>query len=137
MGILGLTAAEAPGKTYFSSTGIKVRKTWIVDLTQLSLKEAPASKIIDNQDAFAKLWKAWRTDDIPKVDFAKEIVLVLTVAENAGVDIKATLNEGGDLTISTVSTQRVSFGNSYVLAIVEKDGIKRVDPPPVMLPIGK
>jgi hypothetical protein len=128
IGILGLMATPAWGETRFSSTGIKVRQTWIVGLTNLTLKEAPASKMIDNQEGFAKLWKAWRTDELPKVDFAKEIVLVLTCAENAQVNIQATLRDNGDLAIKIVSTERVSAGNSYVLAIVEKNGIKRVVP---------
>ena len=130
--ILGLMAKPALGDTHFSSKGINVRKTWVVDQTNLALKEAPASRFVDNQEAFAKLWKAWRTDDLPKVDFSKEIVLVLTDGENASVQIDAVLDKNGVLTITTVSTERVSVGNTYVLAIVERDGIKKVGKAPLL-----
>jgi hypothetical protein len=134
VGAVGLLAMPAEGKTHFSATGIKVRQTWIVDQTNLALTEAPKSSLIDNQEDFAKLWKAWRSDQLPKVDFAKEFVLVLTDDENAGVDIKAALDMDGVLRISTLSTQRVSYGKTYVLAIVARDGIKSVGttPPPPM-----
>ena len=90
------------------------------------------SRFVDNQEAFAKLWKAWRTDDLPKVDFSKEIVLVLTGGENASVQIDASLDENGVLRITTTSTQRVGVGNTYVLAIVARDGIKAVGKAPLL-----
>ena len=130
--ILGLMAKPALADTHFSSKGIKVRKTWVVDRTNLALKEAPASRFVDNQEAFAKLWKAWRTDELPKVDFSKEIVLVLTAGENASVQMDAVLDKNGVLTINTLSTERVSHGNTYVLVIVERDGIKKVGKAPLL-----
>ena len=66
------------------------------------------------------------------MDFSKEIVLVLTDGENASVQIDAVLDKNGVLTITTTSTQRVGVGNTYVLAIVERDGIKAVGKAPLL-----
>ena len=112
--------------TQLSPGGINVRQQWIVDKTDLSLKEAPRSQFIDNPEAFSKLWKAWRTDELPKVDFSKEIVVVLTAPENAYVSIKAVLSDKGVLNFTFVSTQRVSYGMTYVIAIIDRAAIKAV-----------
>lgn len=130
--IAALQGLPAMGETRFTPAGIKVRQQWIVDKTSMALTEAPASSFLDKQEPFAKLWKAWRGDEkIPMVDFSKEIVLVLTGLENSSVTINAALDDKGVLKISTISTQRRSLGMTYVLAIVERNGIKAVGNTPL------
>ena len=97
----------------------------------MELAEAPSSNFLDNNKDLAKLWKAWRADAVPKVDFSKEIVLVLTCPENSNVTISATLSDKGVLENSNRSTLRRSLGKTYVLAIVERSGIKAIGKTPL------
>ena len=71
--------------------------TWSGKIKDESLRKlAPQSGFIADADTWRKLWTAWRPDeDLPKVDFAKGLILVGTVpgpnvaAEMASVTIIA------------------------------------------------
>src|SRR5215831_19508131 len=87
--LAAIAATPALCDTTFTAKGIKVVNKWVVDQTDLELAEAPANILwddkaktrfgyVDSQEDLAKLWKAWRKDEPPKVDFATQVVLVLT-----------------------------------------------------------
>src|SRR5262249_7393675 len=139
--IASMTTPALAG-TLLKAKGIKVVDKWIVDQTDMKLSEAPGNVLddkanqprfgyIDNQEAFAKLWKAWRTGDPPKVDFTKHIVLVLTHFENARVECTANLDDKGTLDIGVSSTERKANGMTYVLAVAERSGIKNIGKVPL------
>jgi hypothetical protein len=140
--LLASVTTPALAGTWFTPKGIKVVDQWIVGQTDRKLSEAPRNILddkanqtrfgyLDNQGSFDKLWKAWRTGDPPRVDFTKHIVLVLTHVENAKVAITATLENNGTLEISVSSTERRPNGMTYVLAVVERSGIKNIGKVPL------
>jgi hypothetical protein len=132
-GLIAGASVPALADTSLTAKGVKVVDQWIVGQTNRKLAEAPGNILegyrerfgtIDNQEALDKLWKAWRTGDAPKVDFAKNLVLVLTHWENAEVLFDITLDDNGALAIAVESTQREVKGMTYVLAVVERAGMK-------------
>jgi hypothetical protein len=138
--LIASMTTPALAKTSFTAKGVKVVDKWIVHQTDMKLSEAPGNILddgnyrygyIDNQESFDKLWKAWRTGDPPKVDFTKHIVLVLTLWENAAVEFTATLDDKGTLGIGGASTDRAVNGMTYVLAVVERSGIKNIGKVPL------
>lgn len=129
-----MTGSRALADTEFVPMGIKVRQTYIKHMTAMPLIGAPASQFVDNPAALAMLWRTWRNDSVPKVDFAKEIVLVLTAPENAAVKLTAARDDKGNVRITNQSTQRRSLGMSYVIAIVDREGIAAVAGTPVPAP---
>jgi hypothetical protein len=140
--LLGSATTHAPAETSFTAKGIKVVDKWIVGQTDMKLSEAPGNVLddkanqtrfgyLDNQKSVDQLWKAWRTGDPPKVDFTKHIVLVLTHFENATVEITATLDSKGTLHFGGWSTERFPKGMTYVVAVVDRSGIKNIGKVPL------
>lgn len=136
-----LTAASVWSDTSLTPKGVKVVDQWIVGQTDMKLAEAPGNVVddkanrtrigyLDNQEAFSKLWKAWREGKAPKVDFAKHFVLVLTHTENARVNFTLALNDG-ILDVSVLATERAPRGMTYVLAVIERAGVKQIGKVPL------
>lgn len=134
--VAGSSLAKAG--TDFKTTSIKVVQQWIMPQTDLKLTEAPGNIVddkannirygtLDNEEAFAKLWKAWRDDAAPKVDFSKQFVLVLCAPENAKVEFRAFLDRSRNLQISSMSTERAPNGMTYVIAVIDRAGIKSIN----------
>src|SRR5262249_30470026 len=86
---------------------------------------------LDTEVALAKLWKAWRKDKPPKVDFSKQVVLVLTHFENAEVKFTADLEGKGNLKLGVSSTERGANGMTYVIAVIDRAGIKSINGKPL------
>jgi hypothetical protein len=133
-----LGAAPAAAGTTFTAKGVKVVEKWVVGQTDMKLSEAPGNitdepqnqtrfGYLDSEEAFAKLWKAWRKDEPPKVDFTKNLVLVLTHPENAKVEFAAVLDDKGELKVSAAGSERMPNGMTYVIAVVERAGIKTIN----------
>ncbi len=90
------------------------------------MKEAPATGYITDDKAWGKLWKAWRNkEELPKVDFEKQLVLVGTVpcARNSlGANFK--LDDNGDLKGWFLGTAIAGPGFAYQIVVVDRSGIK-------------
>ena len=136
--LLAVLSAPALAITTLTVNGVKVVDKWIIDQTDMNLREAPKQiselpgfGFLEDQEAFAKLWKAWRTGDAPKVDFTKHVVLVLTAQENARVDFTAALNDKGNLGFMFLTTERSPNGMTYVIAVIERAGIKSIGKVPL------
>src|SRR5262245_47585579 len=140
--LIASNSTPALAETSFTVKGVKVLDQWIVPQTDMKLAEAPGNVrddknnqtrfgFLDNQESFDRLWKSWRKGDPPKVDFAKYFVLVLTHPENARVDFTVTLDDKGTLNINVIATERVPRGMTYVIAVLERGGIKSVGKTPL------
>ena len=140
--LLASVTTHALAETSFTAKGIKVVDKWVVHQTDMKLAEGPdnilddkANKTrfgyLDTEEALAKLWKAWRKDEPPKVDFSKQVVLVLTHFENAEVKFTADLEDKGNLKFHVESTERVAKGMTYVIAVVDRAGIKSINGKPL------
>lgn len=138
IGFMGTLSVPAFAETSFKATGFTVHNQWIVHQTDLKLDDGPANLVddaanqirygyLDNEVDFVKLWQRWRDDKVPTVDFTKHFILVLTHPENAHVSIIGERDESGNLTLNSISTERLPNGMTYVIAVVSKDEIERFD----------
>lgn len=75
---------------------VRPAQTWNGQFNDAELLKAkPASNIITSQVEFAKLWKAWRgKEEVPKVDFRKQFVAVITSQGMPVSIIQIVLNDG-------------------------------------------
>jgi hypothetical protein len=140
--LIAIAATPALAETSFTAKGVKVVDKWIVNQTDMQLAEGPdnilddkANKTrfgyLDTEEALAKLWKAWRKDEPPKVDFSKQVVLVLTHFENAEVKFTGDLEDKGNLKLGVSSTEREANGMTYVIAVVDRADIKSINGKPL------
>jgi hypothetical protein len=92
------------------------------------MDEAPKSGVLDDRKDFEKLLKAWKvTKKLPKVDFRKQVVVVVTTTGGRLLPINATLSEEGDLKFVAGATRDLKPGFRYILAVVPRAGVKTVN----------
>jgi hypothetical protein len=107
-------------------TKVKAVKEWTgsVDDEKLA-KEAP--NCITNAKQLAKLWKTWKIQGkAPKVNFKKELVVVITVS-GSKVNLSANLDEKGNLQVLGFGTRDLVPGFRYVIATVPRKGVITVN----------
>jgi predicted small integral membrane protein len=104
---------------------LETLKEWRGDNPNEGLtKDSP--KFITNAKDLEKLWKAWDIKEkLPEIDFAKEILLVETT-RGSRLNLKATLDEKGDLQSLGLATRDLRDGFRYVMITVNKAGIKTI-----------
>lgn len=105
---------------------LETLKEWRGDNPNEGLaKDSP--KFVANSKDLEKLWKAWDIKEkIPEVDFAKEIILIATT-RGSRLNLKATLDEKGDLQLLGIATRDLRPGFRYVIISVNKTGIKTIE----------
>ena len=87
---------------------------------------------IADAKSLADVWKAWRpTEDVPAVDFSKEIILVGIASGPNNVGVQASLDDKGDLQFEVRSTLVGGSGFGYQLLKVSHDGVKTVRKKPI------
>jgi len=91
----------------------------------------PKAGFIADKAAWAKLWKAWRKDAVPTVDFAKELVVVQTVGGPNSVRIMARLEPSGNLRVLAAATKMGGPGFGYGMLTVVRKGVRTVNGKPV------
>ena len=104
---------------------LETLKEWRGDNPNEGLaKDSP--KFITNAKDLEKLWKVWDIKEkLPEIDFAKEILLVETT-RGSRLNLKATLDEKGDLQSLGLATRDLRPGFRYVMITVNKAGIKTI-----------
>lgn len=90
------------------------------------MKDAPQA--ITSAKSFEKIWKAWKIKgDVPKVDFAKFLV-VGVYSQGSKLNMAgATLDEKGNLAVLGFGTRDLRPGFRYVLGTVRKEGVMTVN----------
>lgn len=126
-------AAPARAETMVVPKGIRVVNSWIVSKSDQKLTEAPRNVAgntsvgyVDNPEDFDKLWRAWRTEPTPKLDFSKHVVLVLTHAEHGNVQFLLDCDANRNLTVKVATKGRSLGGMTYVLAIVPREELRAI-----------
>ena len=99
----------------------------------LQLKDlCPADQLITNPTQLKKVWQAWRPRDAPpRIDFAKDVILVATARGPNQVLINGLRIENGDLKFTTGSTRMAGPGFGYTMLQIPREGIKSVNGLPV------
>jgi hypothetical protein len=118
--VLPLQALSAKGKP------VKPLKQWSGSVDDLSLQKA-APEIIVAAPELEKLWQAWKVSGpAPKVDFAQKLVVV-TTTRGSRLRFGATLDEKGNLQVAGMATRDLRPGFRYVIAVVNREGVKTVN----------
>jgi hypothetical protein len=90
-------------------------------------KLAPKTGYIADEATWKKLWAGWRPgEEMPEIDFAKELLLVGTVPGPNSVFMKPTLEEG-DVKFIVGGTKIGGPGFGYRILKVNRDGVKSVN----------
>ena len=87
-------------------------------------KEMPANGVIVSQKGYDALAKAWGIKDAPKVDFAKEILVVGTW-KGSVFNLKTAVKDG-DLTVSGFGTKDLRPGFRWKVQSISREGIKTI-----------
>lgn len=117
---LPLQAGPVKGKP------IKPLKQWSGLVDDLSLLKVAPEVILSAQE-LENLWTAWQVPSPkPEVDFAKELVLVVT-ARGSRLRFGATLDGQGNLQVGGLATRDLHPGFRYVIAVVSRDGVKTIN----------
>jgi len=127
--LLAVVAVIALGTSgaWADNNDVTPSKTWSgsVDDPEL-LRDAPAC--IAHQTMLEKLWKVWAIPDpLPKVDFNKEIVLVITGSGSMLQFESIILNDRGDLKVNAMESLDMVPGFRYIIATVSREGVKTVN----------
>jgi len=128
-----VTAALLQSVFLFAAEPVKTTDRWDGVVKDSSLQEtAPANGVIADSTSWRSLWEAWRPNqEVPQVDFDKEIVVVGVVNGPNRVLLKPMLAEGGDLRFLVAGTKMAGPGFGYALVKVSREGVKTVHGKPV------
>jgi hypothetical protein len=115
---------------------IKVKKMWAGEIKLELLQQAPPNDFILDEDAWAKLWKAYCGDDeLPKIDFDKQMILVKAGPNPTAIHYdpqRLILNEQGDLSVQYyTSWNRYPDPNPksgrYIFLQISREGVKSIN----------
>jgi hypothetical protein len=102
---------------------------WSGKIKDESLRKlAPKSGFIADAETWKKLWTAWRPDEeLPKVEFTKELILVGTVPGPNQVVIRPTLTDKRNVKLTVFGTEIAGPGFGYKFIKIGKEGVKTVN----------
>src|SRR6516165_4102486 len=104
---------------------------WEGDFADEKLKqEAPKGvygQVITDAKEFAKLWKAWRKDQVPKVDFKKEFAFIAICFTKRESPVPWATLRNGDLGVSWDAARRGRRGWGYAILTFDRKGVKKVN----------
>jgi hypothetical protein len=105
---------------------VKLTQMWKGSVADEKLQKA-APEFITSEKELEKLWKDWKIEDkLPKVDFTKEIVIVVTTV-GSKINLSARLDDKGNLEVLGLATRDLAPGFRYVIATVSREGVKTVN----------
>ena len=113
--------------THVAAEGKKVEitKTWKGSVAD---EKALQTECITSAKGLEAVWKAWKAaGDVPKVDFAKDIVVAVYSPGSVLNMSGASLDDAGNLTVIGFGTRDLRPGFRYVLGVVSKEGVKTVN----------
>jgi hypothetical protein len=121
---LAATSALADGTEPVGTPKVIVQLSGSVDDDRA---EAPREPVLTGEKELAALWKAWKlADRRPRVDFAREFVLVSTTG-GGSLDVVLRRDDRGDLRVSLQESQDSPPGLRYVIQVIPREGIKSVN----------
>jgi hypothetical protein len=106
---------------------------WSGKIKDESLRKlAPQSRFIADVETWKALWSAWRPgEELPKVDFVKELILVGTVPGPNLVIMRPTIDDSEDVKFIVGGTKIGGPGFGYKLIKMSRDGVKTVNGRPI------
>lgn len=116
-----------------AATPVEPTARWNGMIADESLQKlASVEGFLADAESLAKVWKAWRpTEEVPTVDFTKEIIVVGVVPGPNLVLMRPSLDEKGDLQFVVAGTRKGGPGFGYLMVKVSREGIKTVNGKPL------
>lgn len=122
LGLLLISTAQAKG---VADTQIKPLSTFSGSVTDEAMQEKIPVLITDVM-ALRDIWKNWAIKkEMPKVDFAKEIIVISTTRGSI-LQQEICLTGKGDLQISATSTKDLRDGFRYIISQVSLAGVTTI-----------
>ncbi len=117
----------------FAAEPVTTTGRWDGVVKDRSLQNAaPAHGTLADSASWKSLWEVWRPNqEVPQVDFAKEIVVVGVVSGPNRVLLRPMLAKGGDLRFIVAGTKMAGPGFGYALVKVSREGVKTVNGKPI------
>jgi Domain of unknown function (DUF4440) len=120
-------------------------KCWIAERDQMAVGNlwaqlidlraiAPRDSYITDERVWERLWQAWRgSEPLPKVNLNSELIVFCTTISPNSCGIKLSLDEQGDLKITSVSTLIASKAKTinYQIGLIDRAGIKSIERRPI------
>lgn len=123
-----LEPVNPPNAALRQGNGVQVENTWSGRFRDNSLREvAPDSGVIVDRETFSRIWRAWRSDEDPRINFNDSIVLVGTMDGPNRMFVQTTSDGRGNLRATFGGTGIGGPGFGYILAQLPRDGIRTVD----------
>ena len=115
--------------TFAAAPVVEPTGMWSGKIKDESLRKlAPQSGFISDAETWKKLWTAWRSsEELPKVDFAKELMLVGTVPGPNLVSMRPTIDDSGNVKFIVAGTEIAGPGFGYKLVKIGRDDVKTVN----------
>lgn len=127
--LFALLAAGTPA----NAADKKAVKEWTGQVEDVKLEKAWENATpITNKDDFAKVWKSWTgKEEVPEVDFEKELVLVSTnkIGQISGL-ILSDQKGGNFVSTGSIDAKKIK-GFTYALTVFKRDGIKTINNKPL------
>ena len=121
--------ALLPSLTFAAAPVVEPTGMWSGKIKDESLRNlAPEAGYIADAETWEKLWTAWqRRKELPKVDFAKELILVGTVSGPNLVIMQPTIDDKGAVKFLVGGTKIGGPGFGYKLIKMVRDGVMTVN----------
>jgi hypothetical protein len=112
---------------------VPVLRKWSGKIADEKLqKQSPQAGVIADKMVFETLWNAWRPqEEVPAIDFAKELVLVAVAPGPNQVEMTPQLDDKGDLQFLARATLVDGPGFGYQIAVISREGVKTVKGKPL------
>ena len=109
--------------------GKNVDDKWLKLPKNSSSSYGISSGIIENETDWIKLWQAWRDDEVPKIDFTKNLIVFCTTTTPNGCSVILKLSPSGELKYTgpstLIGTNEKTF--NYQIVLVDLAGIKSIE----------
>ena len=92
-------------------------------------KKAPGLGVIVTKKEYAEVMKAWQVKTPPKVDFAKQFLIVATTP-GGSIKLRTTVEDDA-LTVMVLGEADIKPGFWYALKVMDRDGIKTINGKPI------
>lgn len=123
--LAGVAVAVAAPEAAAQNKKVEIAKKWSGSVED---EKAIKPESIVSAKALEDVWKAWKIEgDVPKVDFAKDIVVAVYSVGSKLNMAGANLDDNGDLTVLGFGTRDLRPGFRYVLGVVSREGVKTVN----------
>jgi hypothetical protein len=123
--LAGVAVAVVAPEAAAQKKKVEITKKWSGSVED---EKAIKPECIVSAKGLEDVWKAWKIEgDVPKVDFAKDIVVAVYSVGSKLNMAGANVDDSGDLTVLGFGTRDLRPGFRYVLGVVSKEGVKTVN----------